>query len=716
MFETGDPLAMALYPDNGNFTGFDSVTDATPADPYSWGATNSTLTWDGIDFDTAQTIPHDLVLEQTFTETTLRIVPQFGEFPDNALLVVRLTFNIRDYGGQSLPASVFSFTTENRPAQRGTYTIEFLGETPIDESGTTARVNTASSPSLAQGFLLFSGDGNNGTNLLVPAGPLPCQGQPNDPTGKTPFDPLGDVNLNTGSTVNTCANATDGSTAVVFEFSQIQIRNGVTVRVTGVNPVIILVQGRVLIESGGRLLGRGDGLNGVVQSNGSNAPKATTTAFAQEGRAVAGGGDGGRGLGASGSGTARYGQFGDQGYFMTGGSVDATVGTPNGPGSGHGNTSCTWNSQTTNNRNTPAGGGGGHAGPGGTGQALGSGSSPTSPDLPIDGAGGGEYGLAEMPTPEAGSGGGAAGELRPFTSNVGRGPGGPGGAGGGFLDLTAGGDILIFGTVDVAGGRGGNGGGGNPFSPNYSWNPGTGGGGGGSGGGARFLTPGAIEVASSTVITAAGGAGGTGGQDQRNDAPINNGGAGGPGRLVFEDEDSVITGQTSAMITPTEGSPGFFRGPFDATRFQGGGTEPQALTEPFFLGPLAADLVVPGMGDFIAGVPPVSVRPSPGTAMLIEMRGFPILVDGSADLASPTVWKTVGHFRDSGVPNAPSWFPNQNPGDVTPPPDNMGPGLSVLDGSAYVQVRITFYLPVTMSPTDPGPYIDRWVIQFDHDQ
>ncbi len=166
---------------------------------------------------------------------------------------------------------------------------------------------------------------------------------------------------------------------------------------------------------------------------------------------------------------------------MTGASIDPTVGTNTGPGGGKGNTSAKWNAQQNpNNRNTPSGGGGGHAEAGMPGEANGSGTQPTTLDLPLEGEGGETYGqtAGRLLTPEAGSGGGAAGELRPFTGNIGRGPGASGGAGGGFIDLTAQGDISIMGTIDVAGSRGGDGKGGT-FSPNYAWNPGVGGGGGG---------------------------------------------------------------------------------------------------------------------------------------------------------------------------------------------------------------------------------------------
>ena len=64
--------------------------------------------------------------------------------------------------------------------------------------------------------------------------------------------------LDTGSTRTNCVNGTDGSHAVVWEFASFRIRPGVTVRILGLNPAILLVHGDVLIESGGRLLVRGN--------------------------------------------------------------------------------------------------------------------------------------------------------------------------------------------------------------------------------------------------------------------------------------------------------------------------------------------------------------------------------------------------------------------------------------------------------------------------
>ena len=118
-----------------------------------------------------------------------------------------------------------------------------LLESPILVAQTTADVNSARSPNIAQGWLLFSGDADNGTvpggnANISPGGPFApplclflAPGAVNDNT-KDDFDPTapGAVNLDTGLTVNTCANTTDGSRAVIFEFRTFHIRSGVIVR------------------------------------------------------------------------------------------------------------------------------------------------------------------------------------------------------------------------------------------------------------------------------------------------------------------------------------------------------------------------------------------------------------------------------------------------------------------------------------------------------
>lgn len=722
---------------------FVPALDQTPGDPYTWGS--------GTPTSPARRVRSQFVLSQDFLQTTLEIRPYFDEFPDNALLVVTLTSGVKDYGGLALTPLSFSFTTENRPQQVRETRFEFDGDVPVNINVSTGDANTLRSPSRAQGWLLFAGDGDNGlaANLRLPSGPDNSRGPPgcaapyngsqaqNDGL-QDDFDTSGqtDVVLDTGSTTNTCFNGTDGSTAVIFEYRTFRIRAGATVRLVGRNPAIILVQGNAVIESGGRLLVRGDGSGGAPQSDGQNGAKYNNTtppASLPGGTGVAGGGNGGTSVTTN---TIGYGGNGIQGYFLTGGGfVDPTVGTTNGPGSGQGNISCQWKQQVqTANRNGTSGGGGGHVDIGQDGTALpnDNSSNPVQLDGTPDGVGGLAYGevTGRMSTAETGSGGGAGGEIRPFTSNVGRASGGSGGAGGGFVDITARGDIQVFGTIDASGGRGGAGAQGNY----YTWEPGSGGGGGGSGGGVRLLTPGQIFFTSTTTVRVAGGAGGAGGLSNNPPTPpvANNGGMGSNGRLVIEDTDSIVNTGTSTLV-PAEGQPGFYRSVFDVSRFKGGGLVNVIETDLMDSGPFFPTYVPPDQDyavptpapapstprrDFFAGIPAGASRGIGKTGIFLEMKAFLANADGSVNTGSDSGWRSVGYFSDSGAETQPVWNGGVKPpaGDVTPLPGNVGDGIGALSGRQFYKLRFTFYLRNGMGPFDPGPYIDWWRFYVVYDQ
>jgi len=169
IYETGDP-AGAVIASSGQPSGFyhgASTADQT-ADHETWGADVFTT------LPTPQTIPATVSLVQSFASTQIHITPVGSRFPENCLIVVRATLDIEDFGGSTLVPAAISFTTENLPAQYGLlYTMEFEGETPIDEAASTADVDTARSPGVVQGFMLFAGDGDNGTpgELLTPGLP-----------------------------------------------------------------------------------------------------------------------------------------------------------------------------------------------------------------------------------------------------------------------------------------------------------------------------------------------------------------------------------------------------------------------------------------------------------------------------------------------------------------------------------------------------------------
>lgn len=730
---TEDSIHLAEYEVGDPTLGFVPAFDSTPQDPYVWGG--------GTVLATPARIRCAVTLEQTPLRTRVTLRPVFDRFPDNALLVATITNGVRDLvGAACLPATV-AFVTENLPARTTAKTLEFTGspgdfEPLVDES--TADVATARSPGLAQGWLLFAGDGDNGTNLNAPSGPqggldpIGCVSpafQAND-ARPDDFDPATDVILSSGASPNACINQTDGSMAVVFEFRSFRVRNGVTVRITGTNPVIFLVSGDVLVEGGGRILARGDGLGGSPQGAGASALNAAGTGSYAGGIGVAGGGSGGASRF-----NALLATWGDNGSPGRG-SPDAGLPAGSGGtgpvrvGAGRGAASTATVAGPNlgaHNRNGIGGGGGGHALAGADGGALGTGGTPWLLDsADPDGRGGAAYGTTRLEQAEAGSGGGGGGSIRPTSWNTGglSAGGGGGGAGGGFVDFTAGGGISIYGEIDAAGGRGGAG-------SNDTF-VGGGGGGGGSGGGIRLLTPHEIRFAATTKLSAAGGVGGAAGMELNPPAaPQNPGGRGADGRIVLEDGDSIVSGLNSATVIPNAGSlGGFVRGTFDPARFKGGGLRPLAVSAILDVGPLAPTYLMPNQGygavpvpapgvprlDFIAGIPQ---RTSPGvgrTGIYLEARAFRADEKGHVSLPTATAWVSVGSFVDSGLESQPTWMPGVRPADAPVEPDSTTGTFADLSGRPFLQLRVSFYLAQGSGPEDPGPYLDRWDLWFQHDQ
>lgn len=715
MYQSGDTSVFAATSD-GTTSGFSSdgtdtgsTSDQTLSDPFTWGAGGTITSY------APQRILCDVELINTFFSTQLIVTPQSGRFPENALLVVQLTSEITDYGTQLMVPYDLSFTTENLTGASSAYVVRNEGETPWDEALSTAEINTLRAPGLVQGYMLFAGDGDNGGDLSSPSLPeTPASGcgsdrQDNDGT-KDAFDPTTDVLFDTGSSNNTCPNSTDGSTAVVWEFQSFRIRSGVTVRIVGNNPAIILVQGDIQIDAGGRLSARSDNAGGSPRGDGQRGWDwlYNPTAVKLGGTGVAGAGDGGD---AAKHNVGDYGQDGSSAF----GSADGR-GLVGGEGAGQGGVGHNSTYPGPDAGNSQGGGGGGHGGVGGDGpNDLG-----TLHTLKDVGRGeGGDIcpttgGAADrLLTPSAGAGGGAGGNDQWSGSYTTYGTGaGAGGAGGGFVDMTSSGNIYINGTIDASGSRGGNGG-----SPYTGTNTSAGaGGGGGAGGGIRLLTPNEIILGGAAVVTAAGGLGGT---SNTQAIAQNNGADGGNGRVVLEDGDSVIAGLGAASVSPTEGEDGFHRGVFDASRFKGGGLTPEARSGIFAVGPFNPTYLVPIPADLIAGVPTGSSLGVGKTAMLIEAQGFEMKPDGTPDTSTGSGWYTVGHFVDSGVDSAPNWLTTQPSGAQLPggvPADNVGVGITNLNGREFIQLRITIFLPTSIGPFDPGPWLDDWTINYTSDQ
>ncbi len=723
-YATGDPVL-----------GFVPNADQTPSTPTTWGSGNSTTP--------PRRVRSTFTLAQDQLTTRLTLTPVFGEFPDNALLVVHVTNNVEDLGGIAMEPRSVSFVTENRSIQIRQKTFEFTTDFPIQPNVSTGDVNSTRSPGKVQGWLLFAGDGDNGASVVSLTGPTTVNGpvgcnsagsQAND-ANPDDFDPTADVTLNTGATRNTCTNSTDGSKAVVFEYRSFRIRNGVTVRLVGVNAAIILVSGDISIEATGKLMVRGDGIGGNVQSNGLVGISANNTNTVAGGIGVAGGGDGG--FANNSVSTAIYSQNGTAAI----GSVDAYL-SPGlgGPdpirvGQGRGAVGQFLGAAYPPQRISPGGGAGGHAAIGGSGANTtgAANANATLMNTFVDGAGGSTTGdpTGRMRTAEAGSGGGGGGSevwAQGITLNQ---TGGSGGAGGGFVDLTSSANITILGTIDASGGRGGQGGQYAAVQQFAYYGGGGGGGGGGSGGGIRILSPKNVTLGATTVLTTAGGVGGQSGYYAAGGITQNPGGNGGVGRIAIEDGDSVISGIAGATLIPAEGSPaGFYRGAFDATRFQGGGLQPFVITNVIDTGPTSPTFIapdqtyagtpVPAPGvprvDFLAGIPLVASRGVGKTGILIEIQGFAALPDGTASSVG-SGWRAIGYFKDSGAETFPTWSAGlPPPADVPTPADSAGTGFAAIDGKQFVQFRITFYLKSGVGPSDPGPYLDRWDFYYSYNQ
>jgi len=76
--------------------------------------------------------------------------------------------------------------------------------------------------------------------------------------------------------------------------------------------------------------------------------------------------------------------------------------------------------------------------------------------------------------------------------------------------------------------------------------------------------------------------------------------------------------------------------------------------------------------------------------------------------------------KDKPRPSAlPTWLlgrpsPAQLPAGL--PVDNVGSGITSLNGREFIQLRVTIYVASWVGPFDAGPYLDRWTLRFNHDQ
>lgn len=705
-YERGDPGLFLDGPGTGK-SGFDPVVDQADDDPYTWGANGTPLVPEVL-------IPASVALTQTRDVTQVTVTPLAGAFPENALIVLDLTNEIRDLGGSPLAPRSISFTVENLNGSDLALEIPYDGTTPINGAATTVDVDTPRSPNLAQAWLSFSGDGDNGPDpVTLPSWPVldaggnfvTCDFRENDGV----LDDLivdGIVELNTGETPiePSCLNGSDGSTAVVWELNNLTVTANGILRFRGVNPAILLVRNEVQVMTGGQI--QIDGADG----ENSHDWNAVNSNARDGGNARAGGGDGGDTLSAQQamSGTVQS-DDGVAGY----GSPDYETEGGQGAGQG-GSTSSTSSSPCNYTKGAQGGGGGAHAEAGSdAGLVQPTGSTWRSATT---GHGGAVYATDDsMQLPSAGSGGGGGGS-EASTAGSDESSGGGGGAGGGFLGIAAGGDIRIYGLIDAGGGHGGRGG----WDPDGNCNgANSGGGGGGAGGGIRLISAGAIDVTGATLTAAggiAGASGGSRGGTTGQNSPL--AGDGASGRIVLEDFDGLITGLGTGNITPGEGQPGFYRAPFDSLRFVTGGTEGTATTLPLPLGTILEPgtvLFEPVLETDLALGIPAGASPGPdAAAFVIEVRGYDGFADGTVDETSATGWFVVGYARDSGIENAPVWRSEQAPPGFEVDPAG-GVGIAGVNQKVFIEVRTWFRMADDTAATQPGPYVDWMRLRYSFD-
>ena len=273
-----------------------------------------------------------------------------------------------------------------------------------------------------------------------------------------------------------------GLAGKTYEFKDVVIPKGVTIKVTGSTPLYIKATGKVEIFGVLDLSG-GDAVDSYPGSNGC-----AQTACSVAGTAVAGGGAGGYGC------------------YSGAGTTNGTAGS--GPGAGGGAIYC---------GGYGAGGGGGSYGTQGSNGVSGaSGCTVGNAGTTYLGVHGGNL--------QGGSGGGA-GSYGTATNAGGAG----GGGGGGAVKIDAA-EIVVAGSLLANGGRGG-----------HQRNSCDGGAGGGGSGGGIWLRAGKVDLTGGTV-SAKGGAAGDAFQPEASDG--GDGGAGGDGRIQI-DVTAPVIGTTS---------------------------------------------------------------------------------------------------------------------------------------------------------------------------
>jgi hypothetical protein len=678
------------------------VMNRVPLLPSTVSSTNVTLTMlsrKGNDFIPPRPVEPDpkspnkgIWVDQSFDGTTLYFKPRYP-LPSEARFVLRIENRVTDLTGDHDVAD-----NAARAALRADVE-EASAKPPVDRTPEEqALINFAADHPEEfdpRTFLIFQ-TGTKPIEDLVPPFELNFDGTDKDHLGNEGLDlnastasfndavpgavsaqftaaggngTLGDFapTSNTSLSTDNAAIAPNG----VFNYRQIKIPSTVTVTITGLNPATLYSLKPVLLD-------------GIVDVSGAPGVIHDASPTQSSHNPSKDGGAGGPGSGKGGNSTTQTQLWG-------------TVGNPgqdgphNGGKGGLGGVSGTLNTQTQY-ANGGGGGGGGHQYPGTAGAAATNGNTSYQSWNGAGGAGGAAGGILPNSTNTnsgkdfyilgVGAGGGGAGGNGIY-STVARAA--TGGGGGGAVLIQSAADIKLSATTRILS-RGGAGG---PATGQYSNAGPAGAGGGGAGGSIALYANGNLTVTGATMDTS----GGTGGASNANGWP-GRGGNGGGGFIQLEDADKVITGITSATMTPDyytdkfdpTGSASDAPSVFTSTWFNVGVFEPilqefQAshFTDQNYLGCTIRYEIQMAIEDTAGGN-----FGHPDTSTLNNTTG-------SDDTSVASLWAT---FKD----------PTFGIQDVRPQ----------LNGHSYqfLRIRLTFTLKDGQKRSDPLPYVDRLRIPF----
>jgi len=495
------------------------------------------------------------------------------------------------------------FIVRDRPSivTRRTLTYDPLVDSINPEKGQTAtdpaKFNTAlynppGNPSTAVGFLSAFGNGADG-NLAVGGGTTTIDtGDTLNPALNKPFS-VQDLNPDNKYNTNTLPGGVltyDSVEPFELNLESLTISSGATLKITGVNPILIRVQGIVQItgtlDAGGE---DGQPAGGSLSFGGAGGPGAAK------------GGDSKKGDNCN---TIYSGCQAFSFYLGTYCTPDSFPHSLNGEGPGRGYAGGEgiglpgYGSSTQADCQSGTGGGGAsHATAGQRGEDLTSAGAATGSDgncasgYTFATKNSGVVGVRGMPGPLygeplvidilwGGSGGGSGGATYDFGgSGLGQSGGAGGGGGGSVTIISAGSIIATAGKIDVSGGKGGDGQVVSVAAPPPTL---TGGGGGGSGGCLVLISGSEITVSAvAGVLDASGGAGGARPQPSGNCTQCNAGGKGGNGYIFLVDADGVMAG----LLPGTPGTyPNFATGYLTIADFSGAGDrfgDIRAITELF---------------------------------------------------------------------------------------------------------------------------------------